>query len=137
MDVAWKYISLMNDIVSGKASKDFPSSKFPSCERNGVDQGVHNVLIHKNRIPHTTIWRQQDSLVLNMQAGMYSLRNGIEVLNKNGAPAAVCHQYDRNQDLQKKLFKEVINELCNHLSRVSFYLFLYSSLCIGLTLLIR
>ena len=118
MDIAWKYVSLMNDIISGKASNDFPSSKFPSCERNGVDQGVHNVLIHKNRIPHTTVWRQQDSLVLNMQAGMYSLRNGIEILNRNGVRAAVCHQYDRNPDLQKQLFKEVIHivfYICNKL----------------------
>ena len=106
MDVTWKYVSQMNEIVSGN-SKDFPDSKFPTCERNGVDQGVHNVLVHKNMIEHLTIWSQSVSPVLNMQAEQYSFVGGKEVLNKKGQRATVCHQYDRNQELQKFLFKEV------------------------------
>ena len=48
----------------------YPSqqSQFPSCERNGVDQGVHNVLVHKQLIRSLTIWSQYDSPVMNLQA---------------------------------------------------------------------
>ncbi len=107
MDVAWTYLQLMNDIVTGESKNGiYPSSKFPNCERNGVDQGVHNVLVHQNKIPHLKIWSQQESPVLNMQAEIYQLNN-MQVYNRKGEIAAVAHQYDRNQELQKHLFKEV------------------------------
>lgn len=108
MDTTWAYLQLMNSIVTGEASKSglYPSSKFPSCERNGVDQGVHNVLVHQNKIPNVKIWGQRDGPVANMQAELYNLE-GTTVKNKRGEVVAVAHQYDRNQELQKKLFQAV------------------------------
>lgn len=62
MDIISDYITLMAQIIFGNplspelkkqlgGKSAFPSnnrkgSNFPQCERNGVDQGVHNVLIH-------------------------------------------------------------------------------------------
>lgn len=107
MDAVWEYLQLMNSIVTGEAKTGaYPSSLFPTCERNGVDQGVHNVLVHQKKIPNLTIWNQRDGPVVNMQAEMYRL-NGMEVKNMEGQLVAVAHQYDRNQELQKLLFKEV------------------------------
>ena len=101
------YLQLMNSIVIGEANnREFPSSKFPSCERNGVDQGVHNVLVHKNKIPNLKIWGQRDGPVANMQAELYRL-TGMKVRNKMRDLVPVAHQYDRNHDLQNKLFREV------------------------------
>lgn len=108
MDTVWIYLQLMNAIVTGSASQTslFPSSRFPSCKRNGVDQGVHNVLIHQHKIPNVKIWGQRESPVANMQAELYNLED-VTVRNKLGEVVPVAHQYDRNQELQKKLFSMV------------------------------
>jgi hypothetical protein len=101
------------------------SGKFPTCERNGVDQGVHNVLIHTDALGLTTkndkvptrvkIWRQGDSPVANMQAHVATLRsNNQQVFNSAGKRVAVVHQYDRYPELQKFLFSEVILCVSRH-----------------------
>ena len=42
---AMKYIGLMNSLITSRdASGITYKAKFPTCERNGVDQGMHNVL---------------------------------------------------------------------------------------------
>ena len=55
-------------------SNVYKASKFPSCERNGVDQGIHNVLVHSNLIPNMKIWSQADGPVANMQAKVAIIR---------------------------------------------------------------
>ena len=96
------YLSTMRDITLGRAGY----GKFPTCERNGVDQGVHNVLVHTNKIKNLKVWGQSNSPVLNLQAKMAKVQ-GKTVQNIHGELAAVVHQYDRYPDLQKELFKEV------------------------------
>ncbi len=52
------YIELMASITAGGGgvlagsitNQSQPPNQFPHCERNGVDQGVHNVLVHTGRI---------------------------------------------------------------------------------------
>ena len=79
----------MRRIVEGKSSE----AKFPSCERNGVDQGIHNVLVHTKQIENLVIFNQASSPVLNLQARIANVdeQSGI-VKNKAGKLAAVVHQ---------------------------------------------
>jgi hypothetical protein len=102
------------------------SSKFPRCERNGVDQGVHNAIVHlgtllaKSSPNHskveTIVWSQHSSPILNMQAGLYRVRDASrpsaephakQVVNMRGDVVAIAHQYDRNADFQSSLFRRV------------------------------
>ncbi|CAE7570437.1 unnamed protein product, partial [Symbiodinium microadriaticum] len=101
IDTVLPYLSEMKDITLGRSGY----GKFPTCERNGVDQGVHNVLVHTQKIKNMKIWGQSESPVLNLQAKMARV-SGRTVLNNKGELAAVVHQYDRYPDLQKQLFKE-------------------------------
>lgn len=123
-----------------------PPSFFPHCERNGVDQGVHNVLVRTpGAIPHLQIWGQAEGPVANMQSQMYSFDqaaavaaiaaskgNGVALTPSSSAPfpevlsvgsasappaaVAVAHQYDRDTGVQAALFKQV---------RVYFYWVMY------------
>jgi hypothetical protein len=102
------------------------SSRFPFCERNGVDQGVHNAIIHLGtlttlKIPNdseieTSVWSQHSSPIVNMQAGLYRLLDASriptephskQVVNLRGDVAAIAHQYDRNAEFQNSLFIQV------------------------------
>ena len=103
MDVVFPYISLMNGIVTG-ADK---SARFPTCERNGVDQGAHNVLVHTNKLQNAIVWSQHNSPVANMQAKVAGIRNN-RVFNTNGDEVTVVHQYDRFPQLQTYLFSQVM-----------------------------
>jgi hypothetical protein len=107
MAVVFDYLRLMDDVVMGR--KQAPISKltkFPSCERNGVDQGVHNVLVHKQLIRDLTVWSQHDSPVVNLQARRARV-TGRNVHNEKNELVPVVHQYDRYPDLQKAVFAEV------------------------------
>lgn len=103
-------------------------SRFPQCERNGVDQGAHNAIIHLGALKtlhtdhgdvriETVVWSQSSSPIVNMQAGLYRVvASGSDsspaptkqVLNMNGNVVAIAHQYDRNAEYQSSLFKHVI-----------------------------
>lgn len=91
IDTVLKYLKSMRRVVEGKTN----DAKFPSCERNGVDQGIHNVLVHTNQIDNLKIFSQASSPVLNLQARIANVdeKQGI-VKNKAGKLAAVVHQVD-------------------------------------------
>jgi hypothetical protein len=101
-----KYIQMMSDIISGKDSS-VTAHQFPRCERNGVDQGVHNVLVYSNAIDHLQTWGQSDGPVANMQARLAVITTDFKVVNRKGGVYAVVHQYDRFPDLQRHLFGKV------------------------------
>ncbi len=73
MSAALEYMRTMNDIIVGKDHSQ--GAKFPHCERNGVDQGVHNVLVHTGALKHLHVkqWGQADGPVANMQARMATI----------------------------------------------------------------
>jgi len=92
--------------------------KFPSCERNGVDQGVHNQLVHSKCIPDVDRFWQNDGPVANMQGGQAVVKTeeGLMVVyNGRGQKVKVAHQYDRNKQLQAHLYKRVSHHIpvCN------------------------
>lgn len=103
IDTAMKYLQLMNDIILGKNT----FGKFPTCERNGVDQGVHNVLVHKRMIPNLKVIKTREGLVSNMQARLVSVQ-GVSVYSLKGGKVPIAHQYDRYPELQKLLFEKYV-----------------------------
>jgi hypothetical protein len=141
MDVVYEYLHLMSDIITGKKiSKETGkllqlsnSPYFPKCERNGVDQGVHNVIVHNHYLEnlfesresieeHTDVkeasknsfvirWSQSNTPVCNMQAKICRVKStdkdNISVENQKSQSVSVVHQYDRFPDLQKALFAKV------------------------------
>ena len=104
MQSVFAYLQLMDDVIMARAkSATSQGAKFPQCERNGVDQGLHNVLVHERLIPNLKIWSHSDGPVANLQAQKSRINNG-QVFNQVGDAVAVVHQYDRRPDLQKALF---------------------------------
>lgn len=127
------YLRMMSSLIAGKKDKDLVSStasdahnnayakvanrgKFPVCERNGVDQGVHNVLVHEKAIPNLHIYSHKEGLVANLQAQRSTLHLSTAslygrklVTNGDGAPVSVVHQYDRKPDLQQILFEKYVD----------------------------
>mmetsp|Transcript_25763 Transcript_25763/g.42987 ORF Transcript_25763/g.42987 Transcript_25763/m.42987 type:complete len:551 (-) Transcript_25763:52-1704(-) len=94
-------------------------NKFPTCERNGVDQGVHNVLVHSGALGHLNVqrWGQKEGPVANMQSrvlriekeGSSTSPSSMVVKNQKGAIVNVVHQYDRYPELQKYLFSKYVD----------------------------
>ena len=107
------YLAVMDDVIMNKRKTAIgQSAKFPSCERNGVDQGVHNVIVHKNAVPGVRIeqWSQGDGPVMNMQAKKATVTGSDKIVtNSRGAVAAVVHQYDRDEALQRHLFAKYVD----------------------------
>jgi hypothetical protein len=117
MDVVFPYLQAMNDIISGLAVSDV-SGNFPQCERNGVDQGLHNVLVHKKMIDNLRVFTQTESLVANMQAKRATIQGeDFEVYNPQGVKVSIVHQYDRYPELQSNLFHKVSKFLLYHRHR--------------------
>ena len=94
------YLELMTETME--------TPEFSQCERNGVDQGVHNVLVHTGKIPALIVHDQKSGWVANMQAGLHKIVRGERVVNQRGERVAVVHQYDRFKDLQAYYFKKYV-----------------------------
>ena len=76
----------------------------PSPERNGVDQGMHNYFLFggqlKALVSQLVIVDNEDGWIASVQS-MPSLQRdqAARLLNTNGEPYAVVHQYDRSKAL--------------------------------------
>lgn len=108
VNVVSDYLYQMNKILYGKGF-----GHFPSCERNGVDQGVHNVLIYANLLQVLVkVNYEQDLLVSHMQSSINSnpLDFTDSVLNLfQNSPISIVHQYDRWYKLQMHLATKYID----------------------------
>lgn len=111
-DVVYQYLSIMNSVISGRSDmlgKHGITSKFPSCERNGVDQGLHNVIIHYDLLSNVKVSHQTSGgLVAHLQA-YKSIVAQDTVLNTNGHRVAIVHQYDRNKIFNNLLFSKYVD----------------------------
>lgn len=108
IDTVLPYLDQVKTLIEGNTIVPYiTQNHFPSCERNGVDQGLHNVLVHTKQIQNLKIWSQSNSPVLNLQAKQARV-DGMTVRNLKGEAVPVVHQYDRYPELQKLLFKEVV-----------------------------
>jgi hypothetical protein len=109
-DRIYEYLQLMEDIVLGLNKTELSrESRFPGCERNGVDQGVHNVIVHTHALGTTAIkmYSQVDGPVANMQAGLARVFDDATVTNAQKQPVAIAHQYDRDGDLRDYYYETV------------------------------
>jgi hypothetical protein len=90
------------------------SDRFPHCERNGVDQGIHNVLLHAGLVPgvklHTTL--SFPGVVSHMQSDLYASANSDNpprILDAQGVAVSIVHQYDRIDGLQKRFAQHYVD----------------------------
>jgi len=88
-----EYLDEMLSILEGPT--------FSSCERNGVDQGIHNVIIYDRNLPNVELLNLDSGFILNLQGWSKrdSVRNFENIQNDAGT-VPIVHQYDRNHDLQ-------------------------------------
>lgn len=100
---AQAYADQMSAIVSDAA--------FASCERNGVDQGVHNVLLHEDRVAGARLVPQRDALVANLQAKVARVGADGVVTTPGGRRVAVVHQYDRFPNLAARYYEAYAADL--------------------------
>ena len=81
--------------------------KRASCERNGVDQGIHNVFVWTNRVPGTRIVPLETGPVASVQSMPFVRRDRFgRVVNDNGDIMAIVHQWDRSEALKQQYASE-------------------------------
>ena len=105
------YFRIFADTLEGRSSI---TDRFPGCERNGVDQGVHNVMLHAGLVPGTKFHSAVTlpGVVSHMQSDLYaSFSDQIppRVSSAQGVPVSIVHQYDRLEALQLKFAKYYVD----------------------------
>jgi len=120
-----EYILLMSNTLQGYKllttnDEIDPTSRFPKCERNGVDQGVHNYLIHNRLINprhRVEIYYPLQFPIINLQSmsdqilPIRQIGYDYDVISMPGSAQlyALVHQYDRNFQYQKSLAQKYIH----------------------------
>ncbi|XPV76686.1 MAG: hypothetical protein ACNI27_01860 [Desulfovibrio sp.] len=74
----------------------------------GYDQGIHNVLIHTEQLECTRHDNSGPILTLAYKQQLPDENSEGKILNDNGAPAVLVHQYDRKPELFKKIRQKYI-----------------------------
>ena len=108
MDKMFPYVSLMSMILKGQSTL---TSKFPQCERNGVDQGVHNMIIHTKQFSPITVQYPDIFRVINMQSSPeFQPVSDIstELRGTDNSLFSIVHQYDRLMTFQRALAKKYV-----------------------------
>ena len=83
---------------------------FESCERNGVDQGIHNVLVYSNMIQNLTILGPSDGVVIHVQNTKLTMSsNSVVYIQDSKQPVKIVHQYDRHRVLQQSLLLKYVD----------------------------
>jgi hypothetical protein len=111
------YIHQMGQTLLNNNACLSPDSQFPTCERNGVDQGVHNVLLHLQFLEPVRVKYADDFPVVNLQSSpdlmlsrdLGSGRDGLFMDKYPLVPYAIVHQYDRDSVLQRQLGKKYLS----------------------------
>jgi len=78
-----------------------------SVMRMGMDQGIHNYLIHRGHLGPVTMCENRKSEVLTMGLmpadNLPVVSDRGEVLNEDGVPYAVLHQFDRHKTFAERI----------------------------------
>ena len=89
-DAALAYLRLISDLIR----------EHQTCERNGIDQGVHNVIVHTGLMGQHAVHQQSNEkgLIATVQS-MPTLRRNEwgYVVNEKGDTVSVVHQVDRSK----------------------------------------
>lgn len=96
---ALEYTALMRKEIEGN-----------SCERNGVDQGMHNVFVHDHRLSSKIIiWDNEDGPIATVQSMPKLKRDKYgRLINNKGEVYKVVHQYDRSAALKRQYDKQFV-----------------------------
>lgn len=68
---------------------------------SGIDQGVHNYVVHKGLVPNSQIVANGDGSVLTV--GLMSADEASRVLRERGSSIRIVHQYDRHPSLAAEI----------------------------------
>ena len=84
-----------------------------ACERNGVDQGMHNFFLYggalRAAVSSLHIVALEDGWVVSVQSMPKIHRDHVgRVLNDKGDVVAVVHQYDRSDQLKAQYAGEYV-----------------------------
>jgi hypothetical protein len=77
----------------------------------GGDQGIHNYLLIEKLLPNVTVHPNRRGPVLTMavmRPGSVRLNPAGQVVNDNGEPVSVLHQYDRHPEISRRLLATLI-----------------------------
>jgi hypothetical protein len=86
---------------------------FEACERNGVDQGIHNVLVYSSVIQNLTLLGPTDGAVIHVQNTQPIMDSDLVVISER--PVKIIHQYDRHMALQQSLLLKYVDwEISSH-----------------------
>ena len=104
MDRVLEYLDLMSRIMMGKS---ILGNRFPKCERNGVDQGVHNVIINTGLLKSHTVHFESTFPLTHMQstaaAAAYDPERPTFITLDSTNVLSIVHQYDRINTIQVAL----------------------------------
>ena len=81
---------------------------FEACERNGVDQGIHNVLVYSSVIQNLTLIGPSDGEVIHVQ-NTQPIMDSESVVHVSQRPFKIIHQYDRHMALQQSLLLKYVD----------------------------
>ena len=76
----------------------------------GIDQGVHNYLLHNGLVPRARIVPNAEGPVLTV--GTMSGSAAVELLRSRKAALTVVHQYDRHRSVSAELTGLLEPKLC-------------------------
>jgi hypothetical protein len=109
------YLKLMSTIMLGESDM---SRYFPTCERNGVDQGVHNVIVHLGLMQNVEFHSDMDFPLVNIQNSQMWNRPGLKLSEllystvvvgaQTDTKYAVIHQFDRISSLTLELARKYV-----------------------------
>ena len=109
-------IGTRDDVLDylGRMDAELRKPSFDACERNGVDQGVHNVLVRRQPpMPGLRLQDQRSGWIAHMQSGIgrvVELGEGkLRVENHGGEPYAIVHQYDRRAKLARYYLQKYVH----------------------------
>lgn len=102
LDAVRAYLHAMTGEMS-RINDDIPSLLFVTP---GIDQGIHNYLIHTGRLDGVQLFPNETGPILTMNyvsPDAIRLDNDGLLLNETGSPYHVVHQYDRHPALAGKV----------------------------------
>lgn len=82
--------------------KEFLDLPYYLMVKSNYDQGIHNKLLYSNSFNNVTLCQPLESLIATLGTipqEEISINSDGEILNKDGNPSPIVHQYDRHQDL--------------------------------------
>ena len=82
-------------------------SRLDHCERNGIDQGLHNYFVYSGelaaRVSALHLLSNEEGPIATVQSMPFVRRDPVgRVVNEQGAVVAVVHQYDRSEALKRQ-----------------------------------